>query len=157
MTTAALLTAVAASPKPTAISRTLPGYSVMSPAAKTRGRLVRIAESTTTCRLSISSPHCLHRAEVGDEAERRHHGLGGSAWRLLAVDCVISTSDRCAVAAQRGDLRLGDDLDAASPAPEATVRSWARKASRRCTRVTDFATGSRCERPVEGASRRRRR
>ncbi len=29
----ALFTAVAASPNPTAISRTLPGYSVMSPAA----------------------------------------------------------------------------------------------------------------------------
>ena len=46
--TAALLTAVAASPKPTAMSRTLPGYSVMSPAAKTRCRLVRIAGSTST-------------------------------------------------------------------------------------------------------------
>ena len=43
---AALLTAVAASPKPTAISRTLPGYSVMSPAAYTRGRFVAIWLST---------------------------------------------------------------------------------------------------------------
>src|SRR5437764_145071 len=42
MTIAALLTAVAASPKPTAISRTLPGYSAMSPAANTRGWLVAI-------------------------------------------------------------------------------------------------------------------
>src|SRR5450432_2180689 len=42
MTTAALLTAVAASPRPTEISRTLPGYSVMSPAAKMRGTLVAI-------------------------------------------------------------------------------------------------------------------
>ena len=46
MATAALFTAVAASPKPTAISRTLPGYSEMSPAAKTRGRFVAVVEST---------------------------------------------------------------------------------------------------------------
>ena len=42
MATAALLTAVAASPKTVAINLTLPGYSTMSPAAKTRGILVAI-------------------------------------------------------------------------------------------------------------------
>lgn len=46
MSMAALLTAVAASPKPTEISLTFPSYSVMSPAAKIRGRLVAIRVST---------------------------------------------------------------------------------------------------------------
>ena len=57
---------------------------------------------------------------------------------------VISTSSRWAVAAQRGDLGPGDDLDAGGLAPRSTVRSWARNASRRCTSVTDAAIGSRC-------------
>ena len=101
MTTAALLTAVAASPKPTAISRTLPGYSVMSPAAKTRGRLVRIAESTTTCRFAISSPQLLQRPEVGDEAERGDHGLGRPGHRGLAVDGDLDLRQRAVRRASR--------------------------------------------------------
>src|SRR5437667_2125978 len=44
--TAALLTAAAASPKPTEMSRTLPRYSVMSPAAKTPGMFVAMVVST---------------------------------------------------------------------------------------------------------------
>ena len=107
MTTAALLTAVAASPKPTAISRTLPGYSVMSPAAKTRCRLVRIAASTTMCRFCDLDPPLLERAEVGDEAERGDHGLRRAAYGLRAVD---------------GDLDL---LDHAVPSSPSSAVTWA--------------------------------
>ena len=39
---------------------------------------------------------------------------------------------------------LVEDVDRRIPHTACTVRSWARNASRRCTRVTERATGSRC-------------
>ena len=79
MTTAALLTAVAASPKPTAIRRTLPGYSVMSPAAKTRARLVRIAAFDHDVALLDLDPPVLAaaRGRRRSRARRRRPGPDG--------------------------------------------------------------------------------
>ena len=152
--TAALLTAVAASPKPTAISRTLPGYSVMSPAAKTRGRLVRIAESTTMCRLSTSMPHCVQRPEVGGEAQRGDDRLAGSA-RCSSPSTAIST----ARARRRRCSAVTCALAMISTGSERTARrcaAWARNASRRWTRVTD-GPPARGAAPSRTPSRRRRR
>ena len=83
ITTAALLTAVAASPKPTAIRRTLPGYSVMSPAAKTRAQVGAHRGVDHDVALLDLDPPLLERPEVGDEAERGDHGLRRAAYGLL--------------------------------------------------------------------------
>ena len=77
-----------------------------------------------------------------------------SAWagrtsRLLAVDADLDLLE-VGVAAQRGHLGVGDDLDA-GVLDRATVRSWARNASRRCTSVTDARDRLEVLGPVEGA------
>ena len=140
--TAALLTAVAASPKPTAISRTLPGYSVMSPAAKTRCRLVRIAESTTTCRLSRVRPHSFIAPRSAMKPSAATTACAGrvvtsSPSTVMSIDsrvplpCSAVTSARVTMSTEEARTW-------------STVRAWARNASRRWTSVTDFAIGSRC-------------
>ena len=55
----ACATAIAASPKPVAISLSLPSKVVMSPHAHTPSRLVFITGSTTIAPLEISKPHSL--------------------------------------------------------------------------------------------------
>ena len=79
MATAALLTAVAASPKPTAMRRTLPGYSVMSPAAKTRSHVGAHRGVDHDVPLVELQPPRRSGAEVGDEAECGDHRLGRTA------------------------------------------------------------------------------
>ena len=101
------------------------------------------------CRFLSLEPPCGQRAEIGVEAERGHDGLG-LACRVASLGSrSMSTASTGTVADQGGDLAF---VRTCTVEPSRRPPScWARKASRRCTSVTDRATGSRCQGPVERA------
>jgi len=67
----ALLTAVAASPEPAVMRRTLPGYVTMSPAAKTPGRLVDMSGRTAIPLPTMVSPQSRERLDVREHPDRQ--------------------------------------------------------------------------------------
>ena len=148
---AALFTAVAASPKPTAISRTLPGYSVMSPAAYTRGTEVRIAVSTMILRSSIVDAPLLERADVGGEAER-----GDDRLRLVRRHRAVLVLDvhrvQPLVSPSSGvDLGVGDDRRVEPFSMSATLAACARKCFAAVHERDRGGEAVEGERPVDGA------
>src|SRR3954454_3968714 len=140
--TAALLTAVAASPEPTAMRRTFPGDSVTSPAAKTRGRFVAVVESTMMCRFWTARPQPWigPRAATKPRAATTSCALTGVT--SLVFTCSTSTDSRRPLPTRRTTLELVITLTLLDRTLS-TVAWWARNASRRCTSVTDDASGSR--------------
>ena len=99
-------------------------------------------ESTTTWRFSVTSPQrwiAPRSAMKPSAATRACAGTTRGSW----PSTVISTSSRWVSprSSVTWALVMISTLEAFT---SATVRSWARKASRRCTRVTVDATGSRC-------------
>ena len=151
----ACATAIADSAKPVAISLSLPSNVVMSPHAHTRSRLVSIsAVDHDRALLELEAP-LLERPELGREAELEQHRVAlepldrprrprGAARRASIVPLPCDLADHV------GDACRSTRPASTWPMTSATVASWARKPSRRCTSVTSRGGVEQVHDPVEG-------